>query len=163
MHVRAWQEGYRGIVPEEVLDRLDVAARAARYAFEVEGPGARESWIAVDGDTVLGLAALGQCRDEDAADLGEVEALYVHPGRWRSGIGAALMARAEGRLVERGFTEAVLWVLADNERGRRFYEATGWRPDGAAKSLEIGGRALDEIRYRKRLPGGAGPPLPLDG
>jgi GNAT superfamily N-acetyltransferase len=163
MHVRAWQEGYRGIVPDEFLDGLDATARAARYTFDVEGPDARESWIALAGATVLGMAALGPCRDEDAADLGEVEALYVLPGRWRSGVGSALLARAERRLVERGYREAVLWVLVDNERGRRFYEARGWRPDGSAKTLQIGGRALGEIRYRKRLAGGAGPPSPPAG
>jgi GNAT superfamily N-acetyltransferase len=160
MHVRAWQGAYRGIVPDAYLDGLDVAARARRYTFDAEGPGGRESWIVTDGDAVLGIVAFGPCRDDDAASLGEVEALYVLPGRWRSGIGSALMATAERRLVDRGYQEAVLWVLADNERGRHFYQATGWRPDGAVKSLEIGGRPLDEVRYRKRL---AGEPPPSPG
>jgi GNAT superfamily N-acetyltransferase len=106
------------------------------------------------------MVALGPCRDEGAAGLGEVEALYVLPGRWRSGIGSALLSVAERRLVDRGFTEAALWVLAENQRGRRFYEATGWRPDGGVKTLEIGGRPLDEVRYRKRL---ADEPRPSPG
>lgn len=160
MHVRAWQEAYRGIIPDDVLDGLDVAARADRYTFDLEGPDAPESWIVTDGDTVLGLVALGPCRDEDAASLGEVRALYVLPERWRSGVGSALMSRAERRLVERGFTEAVLWVLEDNQRGRRFYEATGWRRDGRTKTVDIGGHPIDEIRYQKRLAREAPPSAP---
>jgi RimJ/RimL family protein N-acetyltransferase len=49
------------------------------------------------------------------------------------------------------FDAATLWVLADNRRARRFYELAGWRPDGASKRGEIGGRELTELRYRKSM------------
>jgi hypothetical protein len=32
---------------------------------------------------------------------------------------------------------------------RRFYEAAGWRPDGAGKTDESWGFPLSEIRYRR--------------
>ncbi|HEY5275248.1 MAG TPA: GNAT family N-acetyltransferase, partial [Coriobacteriia bacterium] len=83
--------------------------------------------------------------------LGEVRALYVAPDRWRSGAGSALMAKAERLLTDAGFTEAFLWVLEDNARGRRFYEAAGWDADGRTKTAVIGGRELVEVRYRKTL------------
>ena len=63
------------------------------------------------------------------------------------------MARAERLLTDAGFTEALLWVLEDNARARRFYEATGWEVDGRVKTVEIGGRELVEVRYRKTLTG----------
>jgi hypothetical protein len=41
-----------------------------------------------------------------------------------------------------------LWVLVDNTLGRRFYEAMGFRPDGAIKSEDRPGFTLEEVRYR---------------
>lgn len=153
MHVHAWQVAYRGIVPDDFLDGLDVAARAARYTFDRSAPGDPETWIAVDGNEVAGMVSLGPSRDDDLPGLGEVYALYVAPDRWRSGAGSALMACAERLLVGAGFAKACLWVLVDNARARRFYEAAGWKTDGAAKTIEIGGRELAEVRYRKALSG----------
>ncbi len=151
MHVATWQTAYRGVVPDPFLDAMDVAARAARYTFDRLGPGDPATWIAVDDDRVVGMVSISPCRDEDLPGLGEVQALYVSPERWRSGVGSVLMARAEALLVEAGFREALLWVLRDNTRGRAFYEASGWLADGRAKTVEIGGREVVEIRYRKSL------------
>ncbi len=66
--------------------------------------------------------------------------------------GACLMAEARTYLVGRGITEAVLWVLVGNERAQRFYRADGWEPDGTRRKVEVWGIAIDEIRYRRRLP-----------
>jgi len=151
MHVRAWQAAYRGIIPDPFLDGLDAGSRASRYSFDRSGPGDPATWITVDGDDVVGMVCVSPSRDEDLPELGEVRALYVAPDRWRSGAGSALMAKAERLLTDAGFTEAFLWVLEDNARGRRFYEAAGWDADGRTKTAGIGGRELVEVRYRKTL------------
>jgi GNAT superfamily N-acetyltransferase len=151
VHVRSWQVAYRGIVPDAVLDNLDVAVRAARYTFDGPGPADPAAWIAVEGDAVLGFVVLGPCRDADRQGLGEVNSLYVDPDRWRSGLGAALMRRAEHELAARGFAAATLWVFEANARARRFYEASGWRLDHGAKVAAIGGLEIPEVRYRKAL------------
>jgi len=151
MHVRAWQAAYRGIIPDLFLDGLDAGSRASRYSFDRSGPGDPATWITVDGDDVVGMVCVSPSRDEDLPELGEVRALYVAPDRWRSGAGSALMAKAERLLTDAGFTEAFLWVLEDNARGRRFYEAAGWDADGRTKTAVIGGRELVEVRYRKTL------------
>lgn len=151
MHVRAWQTAYRGIIPDPFLDALDVTARASRYSFDLQGPGDPVTWIAVDRGEVVGMVSISPSRDEDLPALGEVRALYVAPERWRSGAGSALMTLAEQRLAADGFREAFLWVLRDNARGRRFYEAAGWAIDGRTKTVEIGGRPVVEVRYRKPL------------
>jgi RimJ/RimL family protein N-acetyltransferase len=151
MHIHAWQVAYRGIVPDAHLDGLDVATRAARYDFDGAAPGAPETWIAVDGDVVVGFVTVAPTRDEDLPGFGEVRAVYVDPDRWRSGAGSALLEQAELLLADAGFNEAHLWVLEDNARARRFYERAGWALDGARKVVEIGDRPLAEVRYRKAL------------
>ena len=67
------------------------------------------------------------------------------------GLGAVLLRRTEQRLARCGFVEATLWVLTGNERGRRFYERHGWRPDGASKRERLWEATVDEVRYRKPL------------
>ncbi len=151
MHVRAWQVAYRGIVPDDFLDAMDVAARAARYTLDRNGPDDPRTWIAIDGDRVLGGVTVSRSRDEDTPGLGEVRSLYVHPDDWGTGVGRELMTRGERWLVEEGFTAALLWVLEANARARRFYEIGGWRPDGAMKTFDIAGQRIPELRYRKAL------------
>jgi GNAT superfamily N-acetyltransferase len=62
---------------------------------------------------------------------GQVQRLYVHPERQRTGIGRALLATAVDRLREAGARAATLWVLETDSRARAVYEALGWMLDGA--------------------------------
>jgi ribosomal protein S18 acetylase RimI-like enzyme len=52
--------------------------------------------------------------------------LAVDPSHRRRGIGEALMAELERRLVEKGCIRYYLLVTTDNEDAIRFYEARGW-------------------------------------
>ena len=79
-------------------------------------------------------------------------AMYVHPDKWRRGIGSELMVQALHALKLLGYAEATLWVLRGNWRARDFYEASGFAPDGAAKiDTNAAGISYDEVRYRRRL------------
>lgn len=136
LHVRSWQEAYRGLMPDEFLDRLDPRDRAGRYTFGSREDGAPTTVLAVRrevGERIAGFVTFGASRDQDARGLGEVYALYVDPERHRGGVGRLLMAAARRRLAADGFTEAILWVLRGNDRARGFYEREGWAPDGTSR------------------------------
>ena len=81
-------------------------------------------------------------------DAGELYAIYVLPQAWGSGAGAALMREAVAGLREAFDGDAVLWVLEDNPRARRFYEREGWRLDGGRKRDTFLGVEVGEVRYR---------------
>jgi len=151
VHVASWQVAYRGIVPDEFLDTFDVAERARRYTFDDHAPGGHVTWLASEGDVVVGMVTVSPCRDEDLSSFGELQALYVSPAKWRAGVGAALITKGEELLVDAGFSSACLWVFEENARARTFYEVARWRSDGRTKSIEIAGRQLVEIRYVKKL------------
>ena len=68
-------------------------------------------------------------------------------------MGRKLIRAAEEALRESGFSEAMLWVLEQNPRARRFYEAGGWRA-AASRPIEVLGVVAPEVQYRKRLYGG---------
>jgi GNAT superfamily N-acetyltransferase len=147
IRVRGWQAGYRHVFPTAELDALELDW--SRWTSRIRNPPAGWStFVAEARGRTLGFASVGPSRDEP--DVGELYAIYVDPDEWSRGAGRALIARAEERLAEE-YAVATLWVLEDNPRARRFYEAAGWRTDGGRQSVERLGVSPPELRYRKRL------------
>ncbi|HTF09962.1 MAG TPA: GNAT family N-acetyltransferase [Asanoa sp.] len=157
VHVRAWQAGYAGLIPNEVLDALDPETFASRRR-QWHGAKEFETLVAVDGPAIVGFATVGQYRNQqDRGDLvpeiGEVLAIYLEPDRVGTGLGRTLMAAALAELNNRGFRTVRLWVLEDNKVARRFYEKAGFQPDGERSTYEVtlpsSGETLSlpELRY----------------
>jgi ribosomal protein S18 acetylase RimI-like enzyme len=142
VHVETWQVAYAHALPEDrlrtlsVADRADMHRRSPPLVAEVDG-------------AVVGFVAVGPTHDEIGD--GELYAIYVHPDHWGTGVGRALIEAGEKRLRELGHRDAHLWVLEDNPRARRFYEAAGWSTDGTQRQIQAFGFVLDEVRYVKRV------------
>jgi GNAT superfamily N-acetyltransferase len=103
-----------------------------------------------DGE-LLGFSTCGESRDEDADEsVGEVRSFFVAAGRWRRGVGRALMSAVLDSLRERGCAEATVWSFAGNERANAFYQASGFARDGAEKAEEVWA-GLREVRFRRTL------------
>ena len=151
VHVRSWQVGYQGLLPDDYLSGMRPDDRAKRYTFEHSDPSQPATLVAVEHNAIVGFATIGPCTDDDSGDTGELLALYVDPPSWGFGVGRALIAAARERLGDDGFKKAVLWVLVGNQRAERFYRADGWSPDGARRRDEVWGIIVDEIRYRRSL------------
>jgi GNAT superfamily N-acetyltransferase len=151
VHVRSWQAGYRALLPDEYLDRLRPEDRVARYTFGSLDPQVPATIVAVEAAAIVGFVTTAPARDPDASGLGELSALYVDPEWWGRGVGAALVAAGRAQLVGQGFQDAVLWVLAGNTRGERFYGIDGWTPDGLRRTVSLWGVTVDEVRYRRAL------------
>jgi GNAT superfamily N-acetyltransferase len=145
VQVRSWQEAYAHVFAAEDLAELSVERRqeVAREAL-----GSAVGLVAERDGEVLGFAFAGPSRDTEG--VAELYSIYVDPNDWGTGLGRELILEVERRLREHGFSGAELWVLEDNPRGRRFYEAAGWS-SADARPIEIFGAEVPEIRYRKRL------------
>jgi ribosomal protein S18 acetylase RimI-like enzyme len=154
IHVHAWQEAYRGIVPHSYLDSLSIEARKKVWQENLE-QRTSDTWVAEEGGQVLGWISAARSRDSDAQpSTGELWAMYVHPQHWRRGIGRLLWHEAEEHLRTLGFSEATLWVLKGNAQAIAFYESNGFIIEpGSEKTITRGGADLLEIRLRKRLGG----------
>jgi ribosomal protein S18 acetylase RimI-like enzyme len=167
INVRAWQQAYAGIVPDDVLAalpaRVPERVRRVRERWSAPGPRRWRTVVAVEPDTPpVGFATFGPYRvnghDDTELDptVGEVLAIYVDPPRQGRGAGRALMDAAVGALRERdGVTELRLWVLADNVPARAFYERYGCVADGATHFFRVqrpDGTPVDlpEVRYALR-------------
>ena len=156
IRIASWRGAYRGIVPDAVLDGLDLAAETATWRDRLHDQAVVKVSVAdlvepPASPRLVGYVTEGPARGDDVDGLGEIWAVYVDPEAQRRGVGRALMEAAVRGLAVRGFAEAVLWVFEANATARGFYEHLGWAPDGAAKAFEIGGAAPIEVRYRRRL------------
>jgi GNAT superfamily N-acetyltransferase len=150
LHVRTWQTAYAGLVDAGYLARLDAVERAQRWRERLDDEASGVTTImAVSADDLVGFMTVGPPRDADLDHQRppwvEVYAVYVEPGHWRQGIGSRLWDA-----VERGWGPEVagvaLWVLRDNARARAFYGARGLAPDGAERSVPLGGQDVAEVR-----------------
>jgi GNAT superfamily N-acetyltransferase len=147
VHVRTWQAAYGHLFDEDRLAGMDVERRAERWRhWLAEG---QEVFVAVDDERVVAFVWVGPSR-EPCADA-ELYAIYALPEAWGTGAGSALMRAGVGAMRGAGHSDAVLWVLDDNPRARRFYEREGWQLDEASKDDDILGRRVTEVRYRLRL------------
>ncbi len=152
VHVRSWQAAYRGVLEDEFLDGLSVSDREAWWMGRLARVPPRWAALVVERDgTPVGFATSGTTEDRVEPFWGELYALYVEPACWGRGLGRMLLTAAEGRLRADGFSDALLWVIEENEGARRFYEKSGWNADGPTKRMVIGPSGVTAVRYTKVL------------
>jgi ribosomal protein S18 acetylase RimI-like enzyme len=149
VEIRSWRAAYRGLMPDAYLDGLSEVEKAESWHqnFLKHGPSGRKRvWVALSDGGISGFVRVGPVMDE--GEVGLIYLLYVLPEQWGHGMGAALIQAGMQELRDLGMREAVLWVLRDNLRARRFYEQLGWTPDGRTVSEEYGGTLLEALCYR---------------
>jgi ribosomal protein S18 acetylase RimI-like enzyme len=140
--VAAWRGGYRGVIPDDVIDAMDVRAAAAELSPSLVAAD-RTTLVALDatGD-VVGFTIFGPDRDRDA---GYLASLYVSPTSAGRGIGRSLLDAAVTAMPS---VDITLWVFAENVRARRLYERAGFEPDGTELTDPRWGAA--QVRYRRK-------------
>ena len=157
--LRGWQTAYRGLVPDAVLDGFSAERRVAwwreRLAASDPATDPTTTWVVEAPDGVAGFCFAGAARDAPVLPppgAGEVFALYLRPERRGQGFGKVLFATAIADLEQRGLVPVVVWVFEGNPPARRFYEAAGFRPDGARHQIDFDGVAVPEVRYVRPRP-----------
>jgi ribosomal protein S18 acetylase RimI-like enzyme len=152
VHQRSRVAAYAGILSPETLELRTAEAFGEwwteRYRWE------RDTHVltvaAAEGE-VVGFTYVGPSETPDAAEL---YAIHVAPSLVGAGVGRLLMVDALEKLAAIGGSRAVLWVLKDNTRARRFYEAGGWVADGAERNEPVNGEPVDQLRYSLTRPAG---------
>ncbi|WP_439377634.1 GNAT family N-acetyltransferase [Amycolatopsis lexingtonensis] len=130
----SWRAAYAGLLPDGFLARLSAEEQAATWAERIAGGG--RVLVLEEAGAVAGFAAF-------APD--QLYALYLLPRYWGRGLGRALHDRVLGELSG----DAVLWVLATNERAKAFYVRQGWRADGETAAEPLDDVMLDVVRFRR--------------
>ncbi|MDF2507987.1 MAG: beta-lactamase [Microbacterium sp.] len=141
-----WRESYRGILPETAVDAM-TDERAEGLWRRVLADPVGVVLVAEQDGGIVGITRHAATSDDRGRIEGAVHSLYVSPRAHGGGIGGALLAQATSELRDAGAGAATLWVFAANQPSIAFYEAKGWRADGATRTQpEFGER---EQRMRK--------------
>lgn len=153
VQLAAWRRAYPGIVPDDFLAAMDIGELTARWERFLGQDSAR-TLVAVGDARIRGYCSIGGSRDadHDPRRIGEIRAIYVHPERWRCGVGRELCAAALAQFQAAGYAAVTLWVAEGNHRAQRFYATLGFVDDGGRK-FESAGVPIRHLRYRWTPPG----------
>lgn len=131
VNVQSWQETYRGLMPDPVLDdpRL-LATRERFWTAALTDERYRENRVAVAerGGELIGIAMSGPPLDSAPAWSRQLYVLYVCAADHGSGAGSALL-----EAVVSPEESVALWVADPNPRAQAFYRKHGFVADGAAQ------------------------------
>lgn len=141
--VRCWQETYRGLMPDAVLDDPGFpAARERFWTAALTDERYRENRVAVaeqDGE-LIGIAMSGPPLDHGAVWTRQLYVLYVYAAAHGTGAGPALL-----EAVEDGKESVALWVADPNPRAQAFHRKHGFVADGTTQ-VDGGVREIRMVR-----------------
>jgi len=149
--VTCWQETYRGLMADAVLDDPDFLPRRERFwTAALTDPRFSANRIAVadrDG-RLIGVAMSGPALDTAAAWDRQLYVLYVYAADHGSRAGSMLL----DAVVDPAESVA-LWVADPNPRAQAFYRKHGFIPDGTTQ-LDDGVREIRMVRNNVHLGSG---------
>lgn len=148
VHIKSWQQAYKGIISEEYLNNLSVKDRQQMWESSLSSP--RDDapvYVAVNEEgSIVGFASFGIERERRRPMEGELYAIYLLNENRRSGNGTMLLKAGIQDLIKHNFKSVLVWVLAENP-SREFYEK--FSPAKVdTKTIQIGNDSLEEIAYK---------------
>lgn len=143
VQVQSWRETYGGIIPRAYLDQLSVQSHERQWRKTLSGVG--WAFLAEWEGRPVGIASGGLSRVR--RDItGELHVLYVLRALQGRGVGRALFDACHYELARCGHHGLLVWVLAENQPARGFYEHLGGTLAGKNHVL-LGGTRLSELAY----------------
>lgn len=145
-HTASWRSSYRGILPNAVLERIDVDQRAASWRRTLQDP-AILTLVAYDTThhDIVGLCDAGRTR-APSAYAAEVYRIYLEHHAKRHGLGREMFEQVTDWLRAQELRSLIIWVLDNNHHACRFYEAMGGRTATRVPST-VSGFPIFELSY----------------
>lgn len=147
VHIQAWQEAYKNLVPQNYLDELpkELKGRTEMWVKILANPQ-RWAWVATVSDQIVGFILFGLPRDKNRDGFIELGAIYLLENYKGSGVGFSLLSTGFNFMSGVGYEKAYCWVLENNPT-IKFYERNGAIFSGQTKFDEIGGQEFKELAY----------------
>ena len=138
VHTQSWDETYRGLMPDDFLDRMtsDTARERRETSWAQTIEQQREQVLVAEMNSeIVAFASVGPARDHPGYDT-ELMTLYSLKEVQGHGIGKALL-RAIARELQAGSAKNMaLWVL-DNNPTRAWYARQGATEAGEKQEGEL--------------------------
>jgi GNAT superfamily N-acetyltransferase len=167
IQLSTWRTAYRRLLPRHVLDQLDEEWMAQRWREAVLSPPSDRHRLLVaveqaDQSYLVGFLAAGPpdeaalAPEEDPGALGgdvaAITDLLVEPRWGRRGHGSRLLSAAVDFWRQDGFDTAVAWAYEQDKATINFLTSAGWRPDGAARALDVDDMLVNQLRLHVAIP-----------
>lgn len=147
IHIAAWRETYRGLLPDSYLDRMSLPVHARRFHASLMSTRPNEATLAAaDRDGLVGYAAGGPSRSRIEGEA-EITTLYVLRAAQGRGLGRRLVEDLDRVFQANGASSLMISVLRDNLPARRFYEHLGGEAEAPRREPGPGGVTY-EVSYR---------------
>jgi len=145
IHIQAWQETYRGIIPDSYLDIVDLSKRASMWKKIIENKNIFNFVAEIEEVGVVGYLTGGKNRSSFFPDYGEIMGIYLLKEYHHKGIGQTLFNFGLRVLRENGYKKVSLWVLKENSTCIFYSKMKGYTDK--EQEIEIAGKKLLEIAY----------------
>ncbi|WP_276168114.1 GNAT family N-acetyltransferase [Zobellia alginiliquefaciens] len=147
LHVKSWQENYRGAFSDAYLDELALGEREKIWHDRLENPLSRQTVIVAEkGGDLVGFVCAFFDVDDDFGTL--LDNLHVSKDVQGMGIGKRLMSLIAKEVQDREPNSGLyLWVLESNEAALRFYERQGGKRLETVEGNDIGDKPIMKVRY----------------
>ena len=150
----SWRSSYRGILPDQVLERLDLSRWIESRRRLAHDPTLLQlvAYDVTHGD-IVGFCDAGPSRRSASSSsaTGEVYALYLVQHAKRHGLGSEMLDHVISWLRVRDQPSMIIWVLEANHHARRFYEARGGQLGPTYQSHVHGYPVLERAYVWQRL------------
>lgn len=143
IHVNAWQQAYKKMIPKEYLESLSVNKRKENFHNDFTNkPDLEFYFIQCNGEN----AGILIMRNNINHKCIEILAFYLLKSYWHRGIGTSVMNLIKEKLKNLQFKKITLWVLDENKQAIKFYEKNNFIKSNNYKSINLGNELL-EIEY----------------
>lgn len=134
--VDTWLTTYRGLMPDEHLDKLSYLDKERTYVDLLQNPNNDRFTFVAENNAgkIIGVVTGGLERSGKTTYEGETYAIYVLEAYQRKGLGKNLFRCAILWLHDRNINSMLVWVLAGS-KFRAFYESL-WGQEVDRKTFE---------------------------
>lgn len=154
VHVLSWQQAYKGLLPQNMLDDLSIENRTQQWAHWLHSAETTYNLVAqaLSSSEILGFVSGGPLRENRPDFDAEIAAIYLLPAAKGQGLGRELFQTMQNWLGNQGYQRLLVWVLESNQAARGFYEHLGGLRS-LQKRTHIGNppHEVDEVGYSWNL------------
>lgn len=115
----SWQDTYEGIIPTAIQDLF--VEKAYSRAMLMKRIEKTSMYVALHEEEIVGFANFTRVDEDGDAEL---TAIYMHPNHQKFGFGKKLLQTGLEKIQDAN--QLFVYVESLNEKGRLFYEASGF-------------------------------------
>ncbi|EEK53056.1 GNAT family N-acetyltransferase [Bacillus sp. ISTL8] len=145
VYVDGWKTTYRGLVPDQYLDKLSYEEAEKRWNQFLDKENESFIYVAMnDKGKIVGFAS-GRSNEEKHF-TGELYALYLLQDCRAFGVGRQLLSAVARHFKESGIHSMLVWGMEQNKSGLGFYKRMSGK-EYIRRTSTFGETVVDDVAY----------------